>query len=536
MRNLSRLFAVGMIVLLLLGAVPCALRADEDPEDNTGADEAAEDGSEEEDTGAATLEISPESGPVGTKVYVTIENFEADQTVEVYFSDITDPAKTWPTDSDGYMHTGFRVPEYPTGRFRVLVNDGTNNMFVYFNLEPQIEAGATSGYVGDVVDVTGHGFTDDEDVTIYLDDVEMGTSVTNASGTFTATCTIPPSSHGRHTIKAEDNADAFDTVDFVTRQSVSIEPQEGTPSTEVTFIGSGFNADTDVSISFDDEEVDVVHTERDGSFLALMLVPGGASGEYEVKADDGEARDYAHFTLVSAASLSASSDTVGALITVSGTGFLPLGEAIVTYDANQVASSRTDSSGGFSITFSAPRSQHGEHEVVVSDGVNAKAMPFIMESSAPACPLLLGPTDGTKGGKQIYFDWEDAPDASGVVYMLQIAGDIAFSQPILTESSLLSSEFLLTEEQSLPRTGKDSPYFWRVKALDFAGNESTWSTPRTFQVGFVFEMPTWALYSLIGIGILLALFLGVWFLRSAFGHRLAAEDIPDDEFSMEDGF
>ena len=527
MRNLSRLFAVSLIVCLLLGAIPGMIRADEDPPEGD---------TEEEETNPAHVEISPDTGPVDTKVYVTIENFEPDQTVEVYFSDITDPVKTWPTDSDGYMHTGFRVPEYPAGRFRVTFNDGTNNMFVYFTLEPQIEVGATSGYVGDEVEVTGYGFTDDEEVTVYLDNVEMGSSVSGAQGTFTATCIIPPSSHGRHTIKAEDAADAIDTVDFITRQSVSIEPQEGTPSTELTFTGSGFNSDTDVSISFGNEEIDVVHTARDGGFIAVMLVPGGASGEYEVKADDGEARDYAHFTLVSDAALTANSDTVGALITVSGTGFLPLSETVVTYDGSQVATARTDASGGFSATFPAPRSMHGEHEVVVSDDVTAKSLPFVMESSAPGCPMLLGPMDGTKGGKQIYFDWEDVPDPSGLIYMLQIATDDAFSEPVLTEGTLLSSEFLLTEEHSLPRSGKDTAYFWRVKAVDFAGNESTWSPPRTFQIGFAFEMPTWALYSLIGIGVLLALFLASWFLRSAFGHHTVEEDMPDEEFSMDDGF
>jgi len=526
MRNLGRLFAIGMIVCLLFGAIPGALRADELPGDEP-----------EEETNPAEVEISPDTGPVGTKVYVTIENFEPDQTVEVYFSDITDPVKTWPTDGDGYMHTGFRVPEYPAGRFRVLVNDGTNNIFVYFTLEPNIEVGVTSGFVGDEVEVSGKGFTDDEDVTIYLDNVEMGSSVSDTNGSFNATCVIPESSHGRHTIKAEDAADAVDTVDFVTRQSVVIEPHEGTPGTEVTITGSGFNADTDVAISFGDEEIDVVHTANDGAFTALVLVPGGASGEYEVKADDGEARDYDHFTLVSAASLSANSDTVGALLTVSGTGFLPLSDATVTYDGSQVAAAKTDSSGSFSITFAAPRSLHGEHEVVVSDGVNASAMPFVMESSAPACPLMLSPMDATKGGKQIYFDWEEVIDPSGLVYMFQIATDEAFTQPILTENALLSSEFLLTEEHSLARSGKDTSYYWRVRAVDFAGNESTWSPPRSFQIGFVFEMPTWALYSLIGIGSLLALFVAVWFMRSAFGgHGPTDEEAADGEFSMDDMF
>ena len=287
---MNRYMRVGLIVFLCLLLVATGLSTVPVKADDAPSDPAEEEGETED---PPDLEISPDSGTVGTKVYVTIKNFEPDQTVEVYFSDITEPVKTWPTDSDGYVHTGFKVPEYPAGRFRVLANDGTNNIFVYFTLEPVVSISETSGCVGSELVVEGKGFADDEDVTVSIDGSSMGTTSTDSSGSFNATCVVPGCGHGRQTIRAEDGADNYDTVDFVVRQSLSIEPVEGTPGTELSLTGNGFNADTDVSIMFGEEEVDVVHTGHDGSFTAAVVVPGGASGTYQVKADDGRVREYA---------------------------------------------------------------------------------------------------------------------------------------------------------------------------------------------------------------------------------------------------
>lgn len=525
MRDYIRIaLVVPLLCLLLAFSVlsTMAVQADE------GLEEPAEE-EEEPEVDPPELEISPESGTVGTKVYVTVKNFEPDETVEVYFSDITEPVKTWPSDGDGYVHTGFKVPEYPAGRFRVIANDGTNNLFVYFTLEPCISIGETSGCVGDELLVEGRGFADDEDVTLYIDGTEMGSSSTDSSGSFNTTCVIPPCGQGRQTIKVEDEADNYDTVDFVVRHSLSIEPVEGTPGMELSLDGDGFNPDTDVSIMFGEEEVDVVHTGHDGSFTAVIVVPGGASGAYQIKADDGRVREYAQFELVSSASISASGDTIGSLITVTGSGYLPRSEITFSYDRTEIESTQSTGTGSFNLTFPAPRSASGEHTVTVSDGTNSTDLVFTVESNPPPSPTILGPDDATKAAGQIYFDWQDVEDPSGVFYSLQIARDSSFSQPVILESALLSSEYLLPEDHALERTGKEAPYYWRVRAYDLAGNESDWSTPRTFEVGFMIEMPTWAMYSLLAIGAFLLVCVAVWGFNAVMGRRRTTVDDQLDE-------
>jgi len=109
-------------------------------------------------------------------------------------------------------------------------------------------------------------------------------------------------------------------------------------------------------------------------------------------------------------------------------------------------------------------------------------------------------------------DWNDVSDESGVSYDLQIGLDIEFSVILVDESGLGASNYTLTEALTkvLAEAGKEA-YYWRVKAVDGAGNESQWSYPRLFFVGFSpSETPAWLWHGLGG-GIALVLgIIGIW--------------------------
>ncbi len=467
MHRVTRVFAIFLLLAFLLSCLPAVTRADD-----TSSDVPSDDG---DDAGVEIerpqLELSADCGTVGTKIYVTIHGFNANESVEVYFSDITEPVKTWPTDDYGYLKTGFRVPDYPAGRYRVVANDGKNNLHLFFEIQSEIIVDKTSGCAGDAVTVTGSGFCDDGDIDLYLDGGLIGNAVSSALGSFCATCEIPECSNGPHVIRAEDDADNFATTEFETKQLVGIDPVEGAPSTQFVVTGSGFNKDSTVSVSFGDQEIGVVHTSSYGSFSAPMTVPCSPAGVYEVKVDDGDVRDYASFTLTSVASLSSSGDFVGAQQVVTGNGFLPDSIVSVAYDGSRVAESAASRAGSFTITFPAPVGGHGEHSVSVTDGVNTATMVFTMESVAPSSPIIVTPSDGGKLAKQLYFDWDDVPDPSGTMYRFEMATDAQFTDTVLTQRGLLTSEYLLTADTPLSGTSQGGGYYWRVKAVDLAGNE-----------------------------------------------------------------
>ena len=121
------------------------------------------------------------------------------------------------------------------------------------------------------------------------------------------------------------------------------------------------------------------------------------------------------------------------------------------------------------------------------------------------------------------FDWSgDADDPTSevtddslpITYTLEIASDIAFTTIVSEVQDLTTSEYPVTtkeEKEALKQSTKQAPYFWHVKAIDAASNDTAWTETRTFYVGFTW--PSWATYTLIGLGGLLLLLLSFWLGR-----------------------
>jgi len=110
-----------------------------------------------------------------------------------------------------------------------------------------------------------------------------------------------------------------------------------------------------------------------------------------------------------------------------------------------------------------------------------------------------------------HFDWEDITNPSGISYVLVVASDANLSDVLFTKEGLTDSEYTLSEEEKLPPS-KETPYYWRVRAVDGVSNVGEWSAPGSFYVGFSFfsAMPGWTKYSLTGLGLVLLCFLCFW--------------------------
>jgi hypothetical protein len=128
-----------------------------------------------------------------------------------------------------------------------------------------------------------------------------------------------------------------------------------------------------------------------------------------------------------------------------------------------------------------------------------------MEEQAPDIPPPLLPLMGDKTDALTEFDWEDVEDVSGVTYTLQVAtsADFAPVSMVLVKNELTASEYKITEEEKLAPRSEAEPYYWRVKAVDGAANESGWTGVGQFYVGsslsswrvniFGFSISGWAI-------------------------------------------
>jgi len=476
-------------------------------------------------TVAAGVSLSPTTGVVGTEVVVTGEGFgeQEDIAVEYDGDDITDDVEGDETDSSGQFTATFSIPESAAGEHTVTVIGDVSEVQAEaeFTVEPEILVGPESGAAGDTMTASGTGFQASKAITIVFDNTSVATIISDANGSFNTNLNVPIRAAGTYMVEISDGTNAAEADFAVTEVVASLDPDTGYVGTEVTVNGTGFQASKSVAIIFDNTSIATASTDSDGSFRGSFTVPVCAAGTYKVRVSDGINMAEPDFSVSTSASISpitslASPGHVGTEVTVTGVGFIAGKTVTITYDGNQVATATVNTDGTFVANFDVPTSSGGEHSVIATDLTTTIQFAFIMESTPPTTPVPLKPEMDIKAKAEAYFDWEDVTDPSGAVtYTLQIAIDEDFSQGsiVLEETGLIESEYTITGEERLKSVSKEAPYYWHVKAVDSASNESRWSGTGSFYVGFNLSLPQPVIYALCGVGALLLGILGFWLGR-----------------------
>jgi hypothetical protein len=124
---------------------------------------------------------------------------------------------------------------------------------------------------------------------------------------------------------------------------------------------------------------------------------------------------------------------------------------------------------------------------------------FKIENIPPAAPALRAPNNessgGLFGGFRPVTRWLRVEDPSGVTYTVQVASDPDFMDIVVERNGLPNPSYALAEAEALPR-GK---YFWRVKAVDGAFNESPYSNVFVMNSGII---PVWVVPAVVVLGLL----------------------------------
>jgi len=510
------------------------------------------------------IELHPEEGGVGDEVNISEgEKFTANTTVRIFFSSqdahkgdyidyevtIYELVKITSSDRWGEIDVDVDIPDELTdGDDDEVVRSGT--YYFYFTYDSdrirdvaeftviagEIEIGPEEGYVGTEVVVTGYGFADREDIEIeydgddITDDIIDGEAETDSDGEFEFTFIVHESTTGDHTITVTDESGSEAEGTFTVEPQITVNPTSGGAGNAVSINGTGFGDELTVTVTLGGEWVVSDDTDDTGSFATSFIVPGLTPGTYDIEAEDDDynSAEEVEFNLSLSATITpvtstASPGNVGTEVTVDGVGFTVGGLVTVKYDDIQVGAATADANGAFAVTFTVPPSKSGEHDITVSDGINTEEFSFNMESEPPLVPAPLKPEMGIKAEALTVFDWANSTDPSGVTYSLQVATDTNFvsGSIVLNKTGLPKSEYTITEAEKLESGGTKAPYYWRVKAVDGASNESEWSGVGSFTVGLAFGMPTWAIYFIIGV-IVVALATILWFI---FRKRGAVEKV-----------
>ncbi len=367
------------------------------------------------------------------------------------------------------------------------------------------------------------------------------TITANDVGTWTGKFVVPPASQGDHDITADGSYTDEDDVDaatFTVTPGISVSPAKGKVGSEVVVKGSGFReSERDIEILFDSRSVKSgITADSDGIFQTTVIVPNAAMGTHDIGAKgqytSSGSVDEVEFEVEPTITIEPLSGNVGTEITVSAAG-LPANSAVtVTYDTTTKGTGTTSSDGTLAaITFAATHTQTthtADHQVCVVFDSTTLTEIFVMESTAPAKPTLRSPLSGTRigllGKQTPTLSWSVTEDPSGVNYGLQISTTPDFSQILISKSGLVAQgsaiivsssgpemTYTLSEAEALPF----GTYYWRVKAVDGAMNDSGWSASNTFKSGL---LPTWALIVVIVLAaVLVAALIYVLIIRDRVG-------------------
>jgi len=382
------------------------------------------------------IEVTPSTNQVGERAYVYGSYFFTDRNIYIYLSSdrafegdqIDDEVDTYEavrsagTGATGTFDTYFTIPtemngsddeDVGTGTYYVYVTYTTSDTIVAvdsFTIEStgEITLDIDEGVVGTEVEITGVWFGDDEDIIVDYDgddiDIEDGDEDTDNDGEFQCTIIIPESTAGDHTITVTGDDSVIEaSVDFTVEPEMTISPESGAVGSSVTVSGTGFGDRVEIFITFDGDDVDIAsgddETDRDGSFESTFAVPALTSGSYdvEVEDDDGNLGTAEFTTAAVTASISANSGVAGTQVTVGGIGFRGSQSITVTFDNTSVATTTSDASGNFNISFQVPDRGSGTYVVKVSDGSTTKEFNFEIMLSASITPATSTAAPGSVG-------------------------------------------------------------------------------------------------------------------------------------------
>ncbi len=449
--------------------------------------------------------LSSGSGPVGSNLTIAGKGFNANESnIQVLF-DNSAVQSSIVAGSKGSWQITIKVPSSSRGEHIIDASGTTPASEVEdkkFAVVPDIQINPTSGWVNTMVDIYGTGFASGEtNIKVTYDGGTVKTDIgADAKGTWQSSFSIPSSSQGSHDIRAYGavtNEGDLQAATFSVSPGIKLEPVSGYlggaiyVGDGIYLSGVGFGAnEISIKVTFDGSlALSDIAADAKGSWSGRLEVPPSSKGEHIIDAS-GEltrASDIVDAIVIVSpkVELNPASGAVGNDITVHGTGFAANQVVTISYDGTKISSNTsTDAKGIFTTSFKVPESKAGDHTVTVTDPTAAVfSLNFSVESTPPVTPNLISPEAGSEFGyfhkSAVTFRWSAVEDPSGVYYVLEVSPSPDFAGTVIRKEGLASTEYTLSSGEALGR----GSYYWRVRAVDGASNQSDWTNSHLFKIG-----------------------------------------------------
>lgn len=466
-----------------------------------------------------TLSIIPEviasstTLAVGEKITLSGTGFSGASKISIYMDEENTNAATSTNSSGTFSEKQITIPVISAGTHVLTVKDaGNHSASITINTSQSITLNPRSGPADTEITITGGGFTPNKNVSIKYKGIDItttpGSISSDSNGSFTAVVKAPGYASGTYSIIVTQGTLIAD-ASFTQTSTVNVDRSAGPIGSTVTASGSGFSANAKITIKYDGTDLLTSNADNGGVFSASFKIPAGQSGQHKIVITDNINSFPFIFTTTPAALLDASNGNIGSDINVSGNAFAPGSTIKIKFDSIDSASTAADSSGAFSTGMKIPVGKGGPHNITISDGNTSTTLVFNIETNPPPAPALTLPAIAEKSDPLTKFQWNSVTDPSGpVIYTMQIARDASFITLFFEKSGLTTNNYSLAEAQKLKNSEADKPYFWRVKAIDAASNESAWSSTRYFSVGT--SLPGWIWIVVFVVGGLLLITAGFY--------------------------
>ncbi len=269
---------------------------------------------------------------------------------------------------------------------------------------PVITLDPDRGPPGTLVTVSATGFSPGLYVEIAWEDTGKDWLWVEATGTFTASFTVPNVDRGTYTVRVVNYDTGFpvtSTTFTVTGiAEIEIDPEEGPVGTEVEISGEGFEDREDILIEYDGDEVDIEEgddqADSDGEFQdTIIIIPESTAGEHTitVTGDDSDIEAEATFTVEPEITISPTSGASGIEVKVTGTGFGRRKDVTIFFNDGRMVEERTIREGSFTATFILPPIAPGTYNIEAKDeDGNSEKAKFTI-----AGEISISPTSGNIG-------------------------------------------------------------------------------------------------------------------------------------------
>lgn len=465
------------------------------------------------------IAIDPNFGSAGTTITVAGHGFGvSEKNVAVTYDGVITKSGIAASEN-GSWSTSFPAPPSARGAHAIDasgdITKGSDVVDKNFTVSPVVKMDPVAGGVGMLVTITATGFaTAEGGIKVLYSGKEVRSSITSeVNGTWSTSFAVPPSTRGSHIVNVQGNTTASKDVPdmiFTVAPAVTISPTGGAVEDSIKVSGSGFaNNETTIEVTFDGKPIERnILADDSGNWSVNTKVPPCGSGPHTVTASGRitPSADVTPATFTTQAVLTAvpRSGNVKDELRVTGSGFNAGKDFSISFDSNPVASGSVNESGSFQSMFKAPGGKSGSLTITATDTKGATASTtFAMETTAPETPKIASPKDGATvgfmGDTKINFKWSDETDPSGVTYDIEVSAGSNFAKNLFAHARLADAKYTLTEAEAL----SNGEYFWRVRAVDGAGNVSDWTPATSVKVGFM----TTNTLVFIGIGIVVLLIL-----------------------------